>query len=432
MSVYNKYKTVIGLEIHNQLSTKSKVYTLDSTKFESHPNTNIIPVSLGRSRILPRLNMNKLVLIITFTILLFSCGNDQSKKDKDSSITGNLTNLNEGSIIYLDYLTPQRLYTKDSAIVDENGDYSFNYSIETLGYYRLRINNQNFINLILNTDEKPIINGDGNNLMDSYTVEGSDESNKLKQFNLAYKANSMTQDSIGKVYQANPNDPNLFVQLQQANFTSTNRMNNTFMSLINENPSSLVSLAAVQQLDPKVNADIYKKVDKALAKTMINNPWFADFHKKVESMVELLIGKPAPDFTLNDTNGNPISLSSLKGKIVLVDFWASWCRPCRAENPNVVKAYNKYNKEGFDVMSVSLDGMPQQQNAKQNWLDAIEKDGLVWKNHVSDLKGWGSNVVPKYGIEGIPFTLLIDKEGLILAKNLRGEELEKKLAEIFK
>jgi thiol-disulfide isomerase/thioredoxin len=376
--------------------------------------------------------MKKITLITILTVLLFSCGGEQSVLEKNSSVSGNLTNLKEGSLIFLDYLTPQQLYTKDSAIVDKNGNYVFNYVIEELGYYRLRINNQNFINLVLKVDENPIINGDGNNLMDSYTIEGSIESNKLKQFNLAYKANAITQDSIGKVYQANPNNPNIFAQLQQAKFGAISKMNNTFISLINDDPASLVSLAAVQQLDPKASPDLYKKVDEALIKTMANNPWFTDFHKKVESMVELLIGKPAPDFTLNNTEGTPISLSSLKGKIILVDFWASWCRPCRAENPNVVKAYNKYSARGFDVMSVSLDGMPRQQNAKQNWLDAIEKDGLVWENHVSDLSGWNSSVVPKYGIEGIPFTLLIDKEGLILGKNLRGEELEKKLAEIFK
>jgi len=363
------------------------------------------------------------------TTLLFSCGEEQ--RTNNNSISGIITNLSEGTKIYLDYLTPQQLYTKDSAIVDEEGNYAFNYIIETVGYYRLRINNQNFINLVLNVDEKPIINGNGSNLMDSYTIEGSDESNKLKQFNLAYKTNALIQDSIGRVYQSNPNDPNLFVQLQQAKFGAITKMNDTYMSLINENPASLVSLAAVQQLDPKVSSDLYKKVDEAMSKTMSDNPWFTDFHKKVESMVDLFVGQPAPDFTLNDPNGNAISLSSLKGKVVLIDFWASWCRPCRAENPNVVKAYNKYNKKGFDILSVSLDGMPQQQNAKQNWLDAIDKDGLIWKNHVSDLKGWSSSVVPVYGIEGIPFTLLIDKEGIIIGKNLRGQELEKKLAEVF-
>lgn len=375
--------------------------------------------------------MKKTTLLTSLAFLLFSCGSVENQNES-ATISGNLSSLTEGTLVYLDYLTPQQLYTKDSAIVNKNGDYSFSFNPEITGYYRLRINNQNFINLVLNPVETPTINGDGNNLMDTYTVEGSDESNNLKAFNLAYKKNAITQDSIGRVYQANRNDPTLFVQLQQAKFGSISRMNNSFISLINENPASLVSLAAVQQLDPKVSSDLYKKVDEAMSKTMSDNPWFTDFHKKVESMVDLFVGQPAPDFTLNDPNGNAISLSSLKGKVVLIDFWASWCRPCRAENPNVVKAYNKYNKKGFDILSVSLDGMPQQQNAKQNWLDAIDKDGLIWKNHVSDLKGWSSSVVPVYGIEGIPFTLLIDKEGIIIGKNLRGQELEKKLAEIFK
>ncbi|MBL4594458.1 MAG: AhpC/TSA family protein [Flavobacteriales bacterium] len=369
--------------------------------------------------------MKKLTLITILATLLFSCGSENPQSGSKTSISGTLTNLTEGSLIYLDYLTPQQLYTKDSTTVDGNGFYSFNYKVEILGYYRLRINNQNFINLVLNVDESPIINGDGNNLMDTYTIEGSDESNKLKQFNLAYKANAMAQDSIGRIYQANPNDPNLFMQLQQAKFLAVGKMNNTFMNLINDNPSSLVSLAAVQQLDPKVSADLYKKVDEALSKTMASNPWFTDFHKKVESMVNLFIGDPAPDFTLNDTKGNPLSLSSLKGKVILIDFWASWCRPCRAENPNVVKAYDKYHSKGFDILSVSLD------KDKNKWVAAIKQDNLKWPNHVSDLQAWGSSVVPLYGIGGIPFTLLIDKDGIILGKNLRGEELEKKLAEVF-
>ncbi|MGB0887918.1 MAG: TlpA family protein disulfide reductase [Vicingaceae bacterium] len=141
--------------------------------------------------------------------------------------------------------------------------------------------------------------------------------------------------------------------------------------------------------------------------------------------------KSATDFTLNDINGNPIALSSFKGKVLLVDFWASWCGPCRRESPNLVKAYNKYNIKGFDILSVSLDGVPQQQTPKQDWLNAIKADGLIWKNHVSDIKGWNSSVVSLYGLRSIPATLLIDKEGNIIAKNLRGKALEHKLASIF-
>ena len=373
--------------------------------------------------------MNKTILIILISSLLFACG--ESSNSSNSSISGTLSNSIEGDQIYLDYLTPSQILTKDTATLDTDGNYYFDYQIEELGYYRLRINDQNFVNLILSKGETPIINGDGTNLMDTYTIEGSDESNQLKRFNQAYKANAITQDSLGAIYQSNPNDPTLFAQLQQIKFQSTSNMNGVFINIIDANPASLVSLAAVQQLDSKTQIDLYKKVDDALLEIIPENPWYINFHKQVQSFVTLYVGEPAPDFTLNDVNGKAISLSSLKGKIVLIDFWASWCRPCRAENPNVVKAYNEYSKKGFDVLSVSLDGMARQQNAKQDWITAIEKDGLIWENHVSDLKGWQSSVVPLYGIQGIPFTLLVDKDGIILGKNLRGQELEKKLASIF-
>ena len=184
-------------------------------------------------------------------------------------------------------------------------------------------------------------------------------------------------------------------------------------------------------MDAEENFELYKKVNDALQKEMPNSIYTENFNEKVSKMSVLAPGSEAPDITLNDVNGNPISLSSLKGKVVLVDFWASWCKPCRIENPNVVEAYKKFNKKGFEVFSVSLDGMQQQPNPKQDWINAIEKDNLIWKNHVSDLQGWSSSVVPLYNISGIPFAVLLDREGKIIAKNLRGEELHKKLAELF-
>jgi peroxiredoxin len=134
----------------------------------------------------------------------------------------------------------------------------------------------------------------------------------------------------------------------------------------------------------------------------------------------------AMDFTQNDTLGNPVSLSSFKGKYVLIDFWASWCGPCRQENPNVVKAFNNYKDKGFTVLGVSLD----QPNAKDKWMKAIHDDNLTW-TQVSDLKFWGNAVAVQYGIQAIPQNFLIDPQGKIIGKNLRGEALNKKLETLF-
>ncbi len=139
----------------------------------------------------------------------------------------------------------------------------------------------------------------------------------------------------------------------------------------------------------------------------------------------IAIGKPAPELNFPDQNGNLISLSSLKGKVVLLDFWASWCGPCRRENPFVVSLYNKYKNKGFDIYSFSLD------KEKTKWTQAIVQDGLIWENHVSDLKGWQSLGAAKYLIRSIPQTFLIDKNGNIVEIGLRGTELEQKLIELL-
>lgn len=161
-------------------------------------------------------------------------------------------------------------------------------------------------------------------------------------------------------------------------------------------------------LAPSVQQSFYgKQIAKALAVDGLTAP-----------------GKPAPDFTMKDTSGKSLTLSAMKGRYVLVDFWASWCGPCRKENPNVVAAYNKYHEKGFDILGVSLD------NKKEAWTKAIRVDGLTWY-HVSDLKGWANEAAAAYGVKSVPANFLVDRAGKIVARNLRGADLEKKLSELL-
>lgn len=176
---------------------------------------------------------------------------------------------------------------------------------------------------------------------------------------------------------------------------------------------------------------LFVQNDLDYAKELTNN-FLKEFPKSVDAKKiketfpkTISVGEEVPNISLTDINGKPLALTSLRGKVVLIDFWASWCGPCRGENPNVVNAYNKFREKGFTVFSVSLD------TNKDLWQAAINKDGLVWPNHVSDLKGWSSDPAKLYNVKGIPATFLIDQQGKLIATNLRGDDLQAKLAELL-
>jgi peroxiredoxin len=240
---------------------------------------------------------------------------------------------------------------------------------------------------------------------------------KMMEMNLQYRELNKAKDEAG------------MKKLSDEMSSFNDEMNDkVYGSYVKNNPKSPVALYALKQyagyaMDPDKIEPIFNTLPAS------TKDWASgkEFKNLIDAAKNTKVGVYAMDFTQNDTLGNAVSLSSFKGKYVLIDFWASWCGPCRAENPNVVKAFNQYKDKGFTILGVSLD----QPGAQQKWMDAIHKDGLTW-TQVSDLKYWDNAVAKQYGIRAIPQNFLLDPTGKIVAKNIRGEELNKKLEEIIK
>ncbi|MCB9231698.1 MAG: TlpA family protein disulfide reductase [Bacteroidia bacterium] len=215
------------------------------------------------------------------------------------------------------------------------------------------------------------------------------------------------------------------VQQQQPADSISKYVNQTFSQIDPQSSSYMVALSAVIQGLDQAQSDLFLPyAEEFLQKYPKPTSFTQNLQVRVEAIRRFAVGATPPEISLPDQNGNILTLSSLKGKYVMIDFWASWCRPCRAENPNVVRLYKQYHNKGFEVLGVSLD------KEKNAWMAAIQQDGLVWK-HVSDLQFWQSRAAQDYGVNSIPMTFLLDKEGKIIGKNLRGPALEEKLKELF-
>jgi thiol-disulfide isomerase/thioredoxin len=365
-------------------------------------------------------------------VLLLSCSTTSSST-VGFELKGKFGNAHNETV-YLEQLSPEGVKPIDTVKLDDKGEFTITPKVNEIGFYRLKFTDKNFATLILDSNQHVVIKGDAQDLGNTYTVEGSPDSKLFWDLNQASAVNYRKRDSLQKTFQA-------FVNMAKMDSLRIDSMSNAlekpYMVLvakhnaylkdfIEKNNASFASLAAIQQLQPEEFLSTFVKLDEGLSKKYPTSAYIKSFHESVASQKKLAVGTPAPEISMNTPEDKPLALSSMKGKVVLVDFWASWCGPCRAENPNVVKAYNKYKSKGFDVYSVSLD------KDKDKWIAAIQKDGLAWQNHVCDFKSWQSPVVQLYNFNGIPYNVLLDKNGNIIGKSLRGEDLEKKLAEIFK
>lgn len=374
--------------------------------------------------------MQKILISLSVILLLSFC--DGNKKNSSFQLKGTLSD-SKAETLYLEKLGSAKQVIIDSVILDENGNFEFTNYTPKIGFYRIKTNDKNFAMLVLDSADKVTITGSVKDLSNTFKVEGSPETTIFIEYNNLSKSRDIKLDSLNKAFQllmeTNKMDSKRMDSLSaifETPYNSIiNQSNILMVDKISKNTNMYSSIMAIQALDPDKYSDLYKSLDAGLSKKFPNDKNVIMFHEVVERMLSTNIGQFAPEISLPSPDGKEIALSSLKGKLVLIDFWASWCGPCRKEMPNVVKIYSKFKNKGFEIYGVSLD------QDKEKWMEAITKDGINWPQ-VSDLKYWDNVAAKIYNVQGIPYTVLIDKDGKIIAKNLRGQELEKKIAEVLK
>jgi peroxiredoxin len=384
----------------------------------------------------------KLAFILSTALLLAAC------QKNNVEITGILENTLPGQYIFLQELKPNELLNVDSAIVSDDGRFEFKRKVKFPSFYLLKINQNNFLTMLVEPGEKIKMTSHYDSLNYPVVISGSEGTGIIADYNKTLLRTRNKIRNLNNLFDSNSgrNDMAAFIDsLDRLGDGYLNEMNGFAKNFIDQNISSLATIPVLYSmltpdlyvLDPQKDLSYFLKVDSSLYSQYPEYGPVIDLHNQIEEMVAYFStsgqqaatggeAMEAPEIALPNPDGDTIRLSSTRGSYVLLDFWAAWCPPCRAENPNLVQAYNQYRNKGFQIYQVSLD------KTREAWVKGIEDDGLGRWIHVSDLGYWNSSVVPLYKIESIPANFLLDKDGRIIATNLRGEALQRKLEELFK
>ena len=383
-----------------------------------------------------------LSLLILFSAFLPGC------KNRTVEITGILENARPGEYLFIQELKSNKLVNVDSAIVPIDGSFEFTLKIDFPSFYLLKINQNNFLTMLLDPGEKIKMTSHFDSLNYPSVVMGSKGTKLLADYNKTVLKTINKVKVLSEIHDRNLGRSDfafLVDSLDNAGDAYLAEMNTFTKNYIDNNLPSLTTLVVlysqlapgVYVMNPEKDLGYFEKVDSVLYNKYPAYDPVITLHNQVKDMIAYFDSqkmasaeseqkREAPEIALPGPEGDTIRLSSTRGSYVLLDFWASWCQPCRAENPNLVRAYTLYHNRGFQIYQVSLD------KTREAWVKGIEDDKLGKWIHVSDLKYWSSSVVPLYGIESIPANYLLDSEGRIIASNLRGDALQRKLEELFK
>lgn len=383
------------------------------------------------------------VAMLLLPLFFFSC-NGKKAGSNEVVIKGKIANAKD-KLLLLEELSPRNIKVIDSSHIEKDGSFFFKFKPKETGFYVLHSAKSDYITLVVEKGETVTVNADATKLDKDYTVKGSKASELLKQYYDYTNLNYKKIDSLANIFKQSQNKQdfsNIRNQLDSAFAVIFLDQQNFSRKLIESNLNSLASLIIINQrfgphtlFTEENDFPLFEKLDKGLSATYPNNTNTADHRQRISdykrkqteekiAKQKTNIGAQVTDISLPDPSGKKVALSSLKGKIVLLDFWAGWCAPCRQENANLVKVYRKFKSKGFEIYGVSLD------KTKEMWTNAISTDGITWIQ-VSDLQYWESPAAKLYGVKAIPASFLIDKQGKIIAKDLRGKELEDKLNTLF-